>query len=261
MKNKLPIDDPGCAGGFAEASCRLPVEKPEDAPCPVQIVNRKSKIINGFTLIELLTVIVIIGVLAAFILPGLSRVKRRQYISHTQAEMGQLQAAIDSYHSAYGFYPPDNPGNPLTNQLYYELVGTTNTSAPNVSPAVFQTLDRSLTIDSGQLTSAFGGVSAFVNCSKFGANEEARSAQNFLHELRPNQTMTFNGATLLVASVGGVDSSYQPLNSSGLNPWRYVSPGVNNPNSYDLYVQIVIGGQTNLICNWSKEVQINSPLP
>jgi hypothetical protein len=26
-------------------------------------------------------------------------------------------------------------------------------------------------------------------------------------------------------------------------------------------VQIVISGQTNLICNWSKEVIKNSPLP
>ena len=25
--------------------------------------------------------------------------------------------------------------------------------------------------------------------------------------------------------------------------------------------QLVIGGKTNLICNWSKQVQINNPLP
>ena len=57
------------------------------------------------------------------------------------------------------------------------------------------------------------------------------------------------------------DDAYQPLKAPGLNPFRYVYPGVNNPSSYDLWVQLVIGGKTNLVCNWSRQVQINSPLP
>jgi len=47
--------------------------------------------------------------------------------------------AIENYKTAYGFYPPSNPGNPLTNQLYYELVGTKLTSS---APLTFQTLDE-----------------------------------------------------------------------------------------------------------------------
>ncbi len=46
-----------------------------------------------------------------------------------------------------------------------------------------------------------------------------------------------------------------------LNPWRYVCPGTNNPGSYDLWIQLSIAGKTNLICNWSKQIQIGSPLP
>ena len=47
-----------------------------------------------------------------------------------------------------------------------------------------------------------------------------------------------------------------------MNPWRYNSSSpTNNPGSYDLWVQLSIGGKTNLICNWSKQVQINNPLP
>jgi hypothetical protein len=61
--------------------------------------------------------------------------------------------------------------------------------------------------------------------------------------------------------VGGPDQSYQPLAAPGINPFRYVYPGTNNPNSYDLWVQLVISGQTNLVCNWSKQVQINTSLP
>jgi hypothetical protein len=49
----------------------------------------------------------------------------------------------------------------------------------------------------------------------------------------------------------------------GVNPWRYNSSSpTNNPGAYDLWIQIVITpGQTNLICNWRKQPQINNPLP
>ena len=33
----------------------------------------------------------------------------------------------------------------------------------------------------------------------------------------------------------------------------------NNPSTYDLYIQLMINGKTNLICNWSKQVQVNNP--
>jgi hypothetical protein len=47
-----------------------------------------------------------------------------------------------------------------------------------------------------------------------------------------------------------------------VNPWRYNSSNpTNNPGSYDLWVQLSIAGKTNLICNWSKQVQIGSSLP
>jgi hypothetical protein len=68
--------------------------------------------------------------------------------------------------------------------------------------------------------------------------------------------------TILITSVGGPDAAYQPLGGVDLNPWRYNSSSpTNNPGSYDLWVQLSIGGKTNLICNWSKQVQINNPLP
>lgn len=215
---------------------------------------------RAFTLVELLVVIAIIGVLAGLTIPALDAVKRRQVISQTQAEMALLGAAIDSYHSAYGFYPPDNPGNVLVHQLYYELEGTTNTSSPGASPVVYRTLDGSLTIDSAQLATAFGtGVGGILNCSKPGSGEDAPVGRNFLGALKPNQTATYtiNGVqiTILVGSVGGPDTTYQPLGQPDVNPWRYRYPGVNNPGGYDLWMQLSFFGKTNLICNWSKTVQ------
>ncbi len=65
---------------------------------------------------------------------------------------------------------------------------------------------------------------------------------------------------MFVTSVGGPDADYKPLGGVRMNPFRYVYPGTNNPSSYDLWIQLVISGQTNLICNWNRKLSINSPL-
>jgi prepilin-type N-terminal cleavage/methylation domain-containing protein len=235
-----------------------------------KIKNQKSKIENSpaFTLIELLVVITIIGALAAFTLPVLKSVKAAQYKKVARAELEHLETALENYKAKYGAYPPGNqmPINfykaPVTNsmmsQLYYELAGTTNNGN------FYVTLDGSSTIKTKDVPTAYG-VGGFVNCTK-GVGEDGISAQNFLSGLSSRQINNFvsNNAvvtTMIVTSVGGPDDSYQPLAVSGLNPFRYACPGVNNPGSYDLWVQLVVGGQTNLICNWSRQVQINSPLP
>ncbi len=233
-----------------------------------KIGNRKSAIGNSaaFTLIELLVVITIIAVLASMIFVVSGVVKRKQYISQTQAEMGKLESAIDGYKNAYGFYPPGNSASAIFNPLYFELLGTTNNGG------IYQTLDGSASISASALvpvaTSPLG-VSGFVNCTK-GSGEDASPAKSFLSGLNPKEigfsiTNSINPAypvALLLGSAGGPDQNdTYPFGVSGLNPWRYVSPGVNNPSSYDLWMQLVISGKTNLICNWSKQVQINQPFP
>jgi prepilin-type N-terminal cleavage/methylation domain-containing protein len=221
----------------------------------------------AFTLIELLVVIGIIAVLASLLLPVAGAVKRKAMIQTTQAQLAQLETAIERYKSAYGFYPPDSPQNSnLINQLYYELVGTTNVAGANGTP-LYQSLDNaSVPLAGGQVNSAFG-VSGFMNCSKSGTDESSKPATDFLPDLRPNQMVqnyTNNNVplTLLVASAGGPDLAYKPLGVQDMNPWRYNSSSpANNPGSYDLWMQLDISGTTNLICNWSKQPQINSPLP
>ena len=43
-----------------------------------------------------------------------------------------------------------------------------------------------------------------------------------------------------------------------LNPWRYVSSNpTNNPGEFDLWVDIIVGGKTNRICNWSDKPPIH----
>jgi hypothetical protein len=189
--------------------------------------------------------------------------------------MAQLETAIERYKAAYGFYPPDHPGNVLLNQLYYELSGTTN----NAATGIYTTLDGSSTIPAAQVNSAFGapppppgpGVNGFLNCSKSGAGEDAPVAKTFLPDLKATQIFRQYtnptspvGVDLLIGSVGGPYQFYQPLaGAPGVNPWRYNSSSpTNNPGAYDLYIQLVLKpGLTNLVCNWTKQIQVNSPLP
>jgi prepilin-type N-terminal cleavage/methylation domain-containing protein len=226
---------------------------------------------SAFTLVELLTVMAIIGVIAGFVLMVAGPVKKKQYIFNTQAEMAKLETAIDRYKAAYGFYPPSpttppTAGNPssLYNQLFYELEGTTGDGISS-----YTNLDGSDIIKATDVPLAFPGIGGFINCTKAGAGEDSPAARNFLPDLKPNQIARYCtnynntfGVTLIIGSVGGPDPTYKPLNQQDLNPWRYNSSSpTNNPGSYDLWIQLSIGGKTNLICNWTKQVQINSPLP
>jgi prepilin-type N-terminal cleavage/methylation domain-containing protein len=227
----------------------------------MKIVNQKSKFKNAFTLIELLVVIAVIAVIVGFTIPVLGYVKRTQYVSHATGEMNQIETALESYKNAYHFYPPCNGTNYLLNQLYYELIGTTNFMTNSAD--AFATIDNSTSpLMRADVQNAFGNISAFVNCSKAGAGgEDFAAAQTFLRGLKPNQFMTFTNkgvsVTLLVTAVGGPDPTYKPLGVLDLNPWRYRYPGVNNPNGYDLWIQLDINGQMNLVCNWSKKPHIN----
>ena len=218
---------------------------------------------RAFTLMELLVVIAIIGIIAGFTIPVLNSVKRQQFLRTATAELNHLQTALENYKAQYNTYPPGNTNNFLLSQLYYELAGTQKGLVNYV------TLDGSSSIPAASVVLAYG-VSGFVNCTH-GSGEDGASAKNFLSGVSSKQiysSMTNNSygnhipnTTILITSVGGPDTVYQPLGASGVNPFRYRYPGVNNPGGYDLWVQLVIAGKTNLICNWSRQVQINNSLP
>lgn len=218
----------------------------------------------AFTLIELLVVISIIGVLTAFIIGGLKAAKRIQYQKTAKAELKFIEAAIENYNSKYNSYPPSNqnpadgsatpPYDPLIyNQLYYELSGVTH----NTSAQTYTTLDGLTTIKEADYKTAFG-VDGIINVSR-GSGEDGVAARNFLTGLKQRQsndqvTNKNVRTTALVTSVGGPDDAYQPMNFAGLNPVHYNSANpTNNPSSYDLWIDLVFGGKTNRISNWSAK--------
>ena len=136
----------------------------------------------AFTLIELLVVIAIIAILAALIFPVTGAVKRAQIKTKARAELAQVQLAIDNYKSKLGHYPPDNPGNPSVNPLYFELLGTTNTGT--TTAPFYVTLDGSARIAGSALKTDLGRVAGFVNCTPAGGGDEVRFATPFIAGLK-----------------------------------------------------------------------------
>jgi prepilin-type N-terminal cleavage/methylation domain-containing protein len=220
----------------------------------------------AFTLIELLVVIAIIGVLAALTFPAVTAARTSVMRARAQSEMKGLETAIERYNQKLGYYPPDNGTNYYLNQLYYELLGTTNVIIPpNIN--YYQTLDASAQINAADLTNAFGpNVAGFMNCSR-GAGDGLSGATRFLPEVKAAQFMPVTNTTpptitfmVLRTSIEGTQL-FGATADPKLNPWRYNSSSPRyNPKSYDLWIDVMAGSKTNRICNWSdKPLVVSAP--
>lgn len=60
---------------------------------------------GGFTLVEVMLVLLIIGVIAAFVVPNLLGSQEEAQISETKNKIQQIEAALDKYRMRYGSYP------------------------------------------------------------------------------------------------------------------------------------------------------------
>ncbi len=200
--------------------------------------HAKKDKVCGFTLIEILVVMAIVAVLASLIvyMAGQSSDKARR--ARVETMKAQITAAIEAYHARHGFYPPDNPSDPAINQLYYELTGTifangvyTDVEGNRADPSVFNA----------------GG---FVHSA-----QPPDKPQNFLQTTSKIETREVaKNARVLAVPFDWPNGKTNPIPSKpGVNPWRYVSTKpLHNPNSYDLWAELVIGDKVILISNWGK---------
>jgi general secretion pathway protein G len=71
-----------------------------------KIVGQKSKLARGFTLTELMLVVVIIGILAALVIPKIAGNSERARITAAKADInGGIKSALGQYEVDNGRYP------------------------------------------------------------------------------------------------------------------------------------------------------------
>jgi prepilin-type N-terminal cleavage/methylation domain-containing protein len=169
---------------------------------------------TGFTLVELLVVISIIAILAGLLVYLLPGITEKKVRGRVKTELAMLVMALNTYKEKNGFYPPHNPDTNRPAPLYYELTGT------RPDPVALNLL----------------GVVDTVN------------SNNFCQGLKPSAYAPDPGQqslTNLVVPYKGPNGDY--------NPWRYVSSNaLHNPEGFDLWAEVVVGGKTIVIGNWKE---------
>jgi prepilin-type N-terminal cleavage/methylation domain-containing protein len=173
---------------------------------------------SAFTLIEMLVVISIIAVLTALIAGLTSSAGPAKVRNRAMTEMHQYITAIESYQKKFGLYPPDNPNSTAQPPLYYELAGQDPMPAAALLPLM--------------------GVNGIVNTN-----------QNFIPNVSPSHWAQNPGPApqpyFLIFDYKGPSGQY--------NTWNYrSSKPEHNTESYDLWLEVVVGGKTYTIANWKE---------
>jgi general secretion pathway protein G len=71
---------------------------------------RDKRKLYAFTLIELMVVIVILGILAAFVVPRLTRRPEEARVTKAKIEISNLEQALELYYLDNGMYPSTEQG-------------------------------------------------------------------------------------------------------------------------------------------------------
>jgi prepilin-type N-terminal cleavage/methylation domain-containing protein len=196
--------------------------------------------LQAFTLIEMLVVIAIIAVLSALIAGLLPRAKEAQVRKRVAAELVQLETAIETYKAKRGFYPPDNPSNPGSNSLYYELSGTSF----NDGNKTYTTLSGDGPLPAASVSTAFGAA-GFVNSNA--TADDAKNCHPVLKAATQVRELDVNGVKvkLLGMAIRGPAGDFCP--------WYYnSSTPTNNQNSYDIWVEVLVSGKPKTFGNWKE---------
>ncbi|MBI5768967.1 MAG: prepilin-type N-terminal cleavage/methylation domain-containing protein [Verrucomicrobia bacterium] len=83
----------------------------------------------AFTLIELLTVIAILGILGAILVPATSAARIAALRAKTRAQFAQWGSAIESFRQEYGYYPTFETGGAGLNKVNGNTAAGTNLTA------------------------------------------------------------------------------------------------------------------------------------
>jgi prepilin-type N-terminal cleavage/methylation domain-containing protein len=199
----------------------------------------------AFTLVELLTVISIMAILAGLVVAGLQHAGKVKKIHQANTLLTKVQDGIDRYKLELGSYPPDNPTNSFLNGLYYELVGM----VLNPATQTFSTLNGSENLSATTLSNTLN-VSGFVNCS-----EDPAKVKGFVQSFGSRDSVQLDSASPVRILQLPLEGPNDFVSSGGvrINPVHYnASAPVHVPAKYDLWIEFMIGRETNIVSNWRR---------
>jgi prepilin-type N-terminal cleavage/methylation domain-containing protein len=203
----------------------------------------------AFTLIELLVVIAIIGIIAGLALGVGTAANKKKNRSRAKAELERLVTVIERYKADFGHYPPDNPNTNAPNQLFYELMGTVHNPGASPGTGNYSTKDGRETISEAGVA-AFFNVGGFINTG--GSASQVKSYFPSLSESQYAEISSNPDVEVLKGPVRG-NSANELTDVEGrpVNPWRYNSSNpTHNKNSFDLWIEVKIGNDIEIIGNW-----------
>ena len=239
MQQQADITATVAVGIFGRQKC-CGVFVPGDARSPVS--QRQAS--RGFTVVELLVVISIMGIIAALVVGLSSMASGKRDKANVSSQLAQIVTAIESYKFKVGDYPRDNPSNPGTNQLYYELSGTVYLPASTA----FQDRDGNY-LPVATIAAAFG-VDGFVNAGEVTSPGVTNLPPNFIKTFKTSQWAALN------ASLPPVYVLKVPVKgpNGALITWNYVSTSpTNNPGRFDLWADFPSGTNIVRISNWNRQ--------
>ena len=230
---------------------------------PLLGYRRRAVARRGFTLIELLTVIAIIGILAAIVIPTVGRVRQT-------AKNAECASNLRQWTQAVMLYANDNKGNYIIRGTADDgTTGQTWVAVSNVIPRMLYGKYLSASSTIGTLrncparTDGGFGVSYYINRPFVqGSTVAPLDAVPFARVRDPNQFMLFTDIDLTIATA---PNGYALIGPGGLA--SYVTPVLTDPakDRHSGWVHMSFGDghvsrvtQAQILANGDRWTRVNN---